>query len=154
MKFSNRVDVAAPAEFVFDQLADFATFERAALRKGISLRRLDTLKVPGAGMSWDIGFKLRGRPRQLIADIRHFERPERLDYEGTSQGFQLTLTLGLMALSKTRTRLNTGLEIRPRTLGARLLLQSAKLGRSNLERRFDERVQGFAREIELRVAQA
>ncbi len=152
MKFSNRVDVAAPAEYLFDQLSDFSAFERAALRKGITLRRLDTLKEPGAGMSWDIGFRLRGRPRQMIADIRRHERPERLDYEGTSQGFQLMLTLELMALSKTRTRLNTGLELRARTLGARLLLQSAKLGRAKLERRYDERVKTFLREIETRAA--
>lgn len=154
MKFSNRVDVAAPAAFVFDQLADFTSFERMALRKGISLRRLDTLKAPGAGMSWDIGFKLRGRPRQLIADIRRYERPQELDYEGTSQGFQLMLTLALMELSKSRTRLTTGLELRPRTLGARLLLQSAKLGRASLDRRFDARVEAFARDIETRAAQA
>lgn len=151
MKFSNRVDVAAPAEFVFDQLSDFATFERMALRKGVALRRLDTLKSPGAGMSWDIGFKLRGRARQMIADVSRFERPEQIDCEGTSQGFHLSLTLALMELSKSRTRLTTGLEIRPRTLGARLLLQSAKLGRSNLDRRYDDRVRAFARMIESRA---
>lgn len=152
MKFSNRVDVAASAEFLFDQLSDFSAFERAALKKGISLRRLDSLAAPGAGMSWDIGFRLRGRARQLIADIRRFERPTRLDYEGTSQGFQLMLGLELTALSPGRTRLTTALELRPRTLGARLLLQSAKLGRAKLERRYDERVKSFLREIEERAA--
>lgn len=154
MKFSNRVDVAAPVDFVFDQLADFSAFERAALRKGISLQRLDALEAPGAGMSWDIGFRMRGRQRRLIADIRRYERPEWLEYEGTSQGFHLILTLQLMALAKGRTRLSTGFEVKPRTLGARLLVQSAKLGRGNLERRYDERVKAFARAIEAKAGAA
>lgn len=152
MKFSNRVDVAAPAEFLFDELADFSGFERAAKRKGISLQRLDQLAQPGAGMSWDISFRMRGRPRQLIAEIRRYDRPAQLDYEGVSQGFQLMLTLALQALAEDRTRVVTGLEIRPRTLGARLLLQSAKLGRTNLEKRYDSRVTAFLREIEGRAA--
>jgi len=151
MKFSNRVDVAAPAEFLFDELADFSGFERAAKRKGISLRRLDQLAGPGAGMSWDIGFRLRGRPRQLIAEVQRYDRPAQLDYEGVSQGFELLLTLGLQALAADRTRVMAGLEIKPRTLGARLLLQSAKLGRANLERRYDMRVTAFLREIEERA---
>lgn len=151
MKFSNRVDVAAPAEFLFDQLADFSGFERAAKRRGISLQRLDQLARPGAGMSWDINFRMRGRARQLIAEIRRYDRPAQLEYEGVSQGFQLMLTLALEALATDRTRVMTGLEIRPRTLGARLLLQSAKLGRTNLEKRYDSRVTAFLREIEGRA---
>lgn len=152
MKFSNRVDVACTAEFLFDQLSDFSGFERAALRKGITVRRLDSLATTGAGMSWDVGFRLRGRPRQMIADLSRYEPHTRLDFEGVSQGFELSLVLELLPLSKVRTRLTTGLELRPRTLGARLLLQSAKLGRAKLERRYDERVKTFLREIEDRAA--
>ena len=151
MKFSNRVDVAVPADKLFDELTDIPAVERAALRKGVELRRLDTLAAPGAGMSWDVGFRLRGKPRQMIVDLRQFERPARLAYEGASSGFDVTLVMELTELSKTRTRLTTTFELRPRTLGARLLLQSARLGRANLDRRYDERVKSFLRDIENRT---
>jgi len=152
MKFSNRVDIAAPAEVVFGQLSDFPDFERAARRKGASVNRLDALTAAGAGMSWEGVFKLRGRQRRVIVDLKRYDFPEQLEYEGTSQGFLISLTLQLVELSKGKTRLITGLEVKPRTLGARLLVQSAKLGRGSLDRRYDERVKAFARRIEARVA--
>ena len=154
MKFSTRKDIEAPARFVFDQLADFGTFERAAMRRGITLRRLDTLTEPGAGMSWDIGFRFRGKPRQMLVDIRRFEPPELLEYAGQSNSFDATMALQVTALSRSRTRFSVALELKPRTLRARLLLQSAKLGKSRLDRKFDERVGHFASDIEKRAAQA
>lgn len=152
MKFSGRADIAAPAEFVFDQLADFSTFERAARRKGVSLRRTDTLAAPGAGMAWDIGFRFRGRLRQLSAEITRFERPAALDYFGKSHGFELSLTLQIVEPATGRARLHVTLEAKPRTLGARLLLQSAKLGRGRLEHRFEERIAAFGSALGARFA--
>ncbi|MBZ4024053.1 hypothetical protein CKO11_16510 [Rhodobacter sp. TJ_12] len=152
MKFSNRVDVAMAAEPLFDQLTDIAAIERAAMRKGVTMRRLDTLQGLGAGMSWDVGFMLRGRERQMIVDVTRFDRHAGIDYAGTSPSFQLTLTLEFTELAPGRTRLATALEVRPRTLGARLLLQSARLGRTNLDRRYDERIKAFLRELEARAA--
>ncbi|MDF2141381.1 SRPBCC family protein [Paenirhodobacter sp. CAU 1674] len=154
MKFSSRADVAAPVAFVFDQLADFSSFEQAARGRKISLRRLDTLAVPGAGMSWDIGFMFRGKPRQLVADIRRFDRPELLEYAGVSSSFEAALALNMISLSSARTRLHVVLEMKPRTLGARLLIQSAKLGRGNLERKFTDRITRFGQALEARARQA
>ncbi|MBD3803653.1 MAG: SRPBCC family protein [Thioclava sp.] len=154
MKFSTRTDIAAPAEFVFERLADFGSFERAALRRGITLQRLDALTEPGAGMSWDIGFRFRGKQRQLITDIRRFEHPEMIEYAGASKSFEAVLECALTELSKSRTRLMVGLEVKPRSLGARLMVQSAKLGKGNLERRFKERVDLFAEDIERQAEKA
>ncbi|MBN2740532.1 MAG: SRPBCC family protein [Rhodobacteraceae bacterium] len=148
MKFSTRKDIAAPAEFIFDRLADFGSFERIAMRRGITLKRLDTLALPGAGMSWEIGFRFRGRERQMITDLEIFERPESLIYAGKSSSFEARLEMLVTELSKTRSRILTALEIKPRTLGARLMVQSAKLGKGNLDRRFDERIGHFAHDIE------
>lgn len=154
MKFSSRVDIAAPAEFVFDQIADFASFEHAARRRGVSLRRIDALAVPGPGMSWEVGFHFRGRLRQLTAEIIRFERPAAIDYSGKSHGFELLLSLQITVLAPGRSRLHVMLDARPRTLGARLLLQSAKLGRSRLERSFEERVATFGAALYTRFAAA
>ncbi|OOY10409.1 SRPBCC family protein [Thioclava sp. F36-7] len=148
MKLSTRTDISAPAGFVFERLADFGSFERVAMRRGITLKRLDTLSEPGAGMSWDIGFRFRGKQRQMITDVKHFEVPELIVYEGVSNSFEAVMDFDLTDLSKTRTRLQVGLDLRPRSLGARLMIQSAKLGKGNLERRFKERIDQFAQDIE------
>ena len=154
MKFSTRKDVAAPAEFIFDRLADFGSFERVALRRGITLKRLDTLAAPAAGLSWEIGFRFRGRERQMITALETFQRPEALVYVGTSSSFEARLEMLVTELSRTRTRMLTALEVKPRTLGARLMVQSAKLGKGNLDRRFDERVGHFARDLERQAEKA
>lgn len=154
MKFSTRTDITAPVDFVFAQLSDFSAFERAALRRGAEVTRLDALGQPGAGMSWDIAFRMRGRRRQMIADVRHYEVPARLDYFAVSPSFEMLLTLNLGQISPGRCRLVIGLEVKPRSLPARLMVQSAKLGRKRLDRRFEDRVAKFAREIEDRARAA
>ncbi len=152
MKFSNRVDVALPADRLFEQLTDIPALERAAMKKGVVMRRLDSLAEKGAGLSWDVGFRLRGKPRQMIVDVARYEAPVRIDYSGTSSGFEVTLVLEFAALAPRRSRMSTLLEIKPRTLGGRLLLQSARLGRANLDRRYDERIKSFLRDLESRAA--
>ena len=44
------------------------------------------------------------------------------------------------------------IELRPQNLSARLLVQSLKLARGSLNRKFDKRMAGFARDIEQRFA--
>lgn len=152
MKFSNRVDVALAADRLFAQLTDIAAIERAARRKGVTMRRRDDLRETGAGMSWELGFTLRGRPREMIVDLTRFEPAGCTEYAGRSSSFQLTFLMDLTALGPARTRLTTVLDLRPRTLGARLLLQSARLGRANLERRYDQRIRAFLHDLEARAA--
>lgn len=151
MKFSCREDVSVPAEAVFDSLSDFAAFERAALRRGARLRRLDSLRQPGAGLSWDVTFPFRGKQRQMIADLRRFEPPEVIEFAGVSPNFEMVLGFALVALSRQRTRLHAEFEIRPRSLGARLMVQSAKLGRASLNTRYSKRIAALARDIEARA---
>lgn len=148
MKFTSRVDIAAPAEVVFARITDVAAHERLARRKGVSLTRIDTLAEPGVGMSWQAEVPFRGRLREIEARITRFQPPESLSYEGDAQGFEFRTDIEVVALSKTRSRLHVTLEVKPRTLGARLLLQSAKLGRSSLEKKLDDRIASLGRSLE------
>ncbi|SIS56712.1 SRPBCC family protein [Phaeovulum vinaykumarii] len=154
MKFSSREDIDAPIEFVFDTLTDFPAIELAAMRRRIEARRLDTMTTTGTGMSWDIRFKLRGKMREVVATLDEMARPEKLVFKGESDHFRMTSAATLVALTPTRTRVIAELDLRPRTLGARLMVQSAKLGKSSLTRRFNERIAQFARGIETRHARS
>ncbi|WP_442772906.1 SRPBCC family protein [Paenirhodobacter enshiensis] len=140
MKFSSRVEVDAPAPSVFAELSDFVAIDALAQRRAILVRRTDTLAAPGPGMSWLADFRFRGRMRHMDVTLTRFETPEVMEYHARTPGFEILCLLQLVALARARTRVIVTLEVRPRTLGARLLMQSARLGRSALERRFDERI--------------
>ncbi len=140
MKFTAREDIEAPIDAVFAAMTDIESLELVAMRRGVQLRRLDALKAPGPGMSWEIGFRYRGKIRQMVGKIASLVAPERLAFEASSQGYEVTMSITLLALSRKRTRLVTEMEVRPRSLPARLLLQSARLGRAALQRRYADRI--------------
>jgi hypothetical protein len=60
------------------------------------------------------------------------------------------VTCELFALTRNRTRMTVGTEIRPLNLPARLLIQSLKLTKAKLSAKYAERVRAFVAEIETR----
>lgn len=152
MKFSTNEDIAAPIDGVFDLFTDFGAFERAALRRGAEVQRLDRLTAPGVGMTWRAQFTYRGRSRDLTLGLIDFQRPEALRFEGHSPGFAVQGGVELIALSRSRTRAHVTLNIKPQTLPARLLIQSLKLGKASLTARYKNRVANYARGLEDRHA--
>lgn len=147
MKFSTSEDIEAPMEHVFAQVSDFSGFERRALRQGADVRRLGDGPV-AAGSAWDVAFKLRGRDRQMRATLAKIEVPEVYQIDAQSEGMSAVTIVELVALSPRRTRLNVSLDLRPRSLTARVLLQSMKLAKTKLNKRFKARVLEYAEEIE------
>jgi hypothetical protein len=154
MKFSTKADIAAPADVVFRALTDFPAFEQAALRRGATMARTDTLTMPGVGMGWTGKFPFRAKPRAVTLRIASFYPPNGLHVTGFTPNLDLLLTFEVIALARNQSRLNVGLEVRPKTLTARLLIQSAKLGKTGLDRKFAKRVGAFAASIAERHAQA
>lgn len=150
MKFSTKEDIEAPTDVVFDALADFASFERAALRRGAEVSRVDRLAENGEGLTWSLRFPVRGKMRRVVCELERFARPSEMHFAAESTGFEMTLTLGLVALSRSRTRLGVIFEIKPRSLTARLMLQSIRLNKANYVRKFEGRVQKYAADLELR----
>jgi hypothetical protein len=71
-----------------------------------------------------------------------------------SPGLAGEMCFELMALSRSRTRIVTTLEIKPKTLSARLLVQSLKLAKTSLTKKYKERVGDYAKEMEDRFQQA
>lgn len=145
MKFSTRKDLNLPLEAAFDNLSNFAAFERAARRRGAEV----VASGPeAAALAWQLRFPLRGKMRALSIVLDRIERPEAMAFTGESKSFDIRLDLTLFALSRTRTRLGVELEVRPRTLSGRLLLQSMRIAKSGYVRKFDAAVQGFAGKLE------
>ena len=150
MKFSTKEDIAAPIDAVFDMLSDFDTFERAAMRRGAEVHRTDNLRSPGPGMSWRARFMLRGRERKIGITLATFDRPNQMVFSGGSAALEGEMVIDLVALSRQRTRMSVALKLTPKNLSARLLVQSLKLARSNLNRKFHLRVADYAKEMEER----
>lgn len=154
MKFSTKEDIEAPAEVVFDALANFAAFERAALRRGADVSRVDRLAEVGPGLTWSLRFPVRGKMRRVVATLERFERPAAMAFVAESTGFDMWLNADLISLSRTRTRLSVAFEVKPRSITARLMLQSVRLNKASYTRRFQSRVQKYAADLELRQLDA
>lgn len=154
MKFSSHEDIEAPIEEIFGDVTDFQAFERQALRRGAEVQRVDDLTRPGSGMMWDAAFDLRGKRREITIELIRLDPPNGLLAESRSPGMEGRFEVDLVALSRSRTRLSVTLSLEPKTLSARLLVQSMKLARKSLTRRFRKRVAGFATELENRHKKA
>ena len=149
MKFSTREDIEAPAEYVFAQVTDFASFERKALRHGAQVTRSDQDQgAPKAGSEWKIAFKFRGRSRTLEAKLTEITSPVGYQVAGIADGMTIRTGIELVALSPTRTRILVGIELRSKSFTARLVLESMKLAKAKLNKRFRARVVEFAEDIE------
>jgi carbon monoxide dehydrogenase subunit G len=153
MKFSTNEDIEAPIEAVFDMLSDFEHFERAALRRGAEVQRVDEMTVPGPGMTWDAVFELRGKRRELQLEMVTYDRPNEMVLESTSPGMLGQMSFELIALSRGRTRVKVELEVKPLNLSARLLVQSLKLAKKKLAQRYKLRIAEYAKGMEDRYRQ-
>lgn len=148
MKFSTREDVAATIDHVFARLSDFDVIRRAAMRRGAEVARTDRVHNPGPGMTWNIGFDWRGKQRRAVLELTEYVPPTRLVFDVNGKAFTGMLAISLIPLSPRRTRMAVELEFRPKTMAARLIIQSLRLTRARQSRRFTDRVSGFARQIE------
>lgn len=150
MKFAAREDIEAPIDFVFAQVTDFATLERSAMRRGAEVQRVDDLEQPGPGMAWDAEFNLRGKRREVKIELTEYDPPNGVVVGSRSPNMGGRLVVDLVALSRGRTRLSLDLEMQPKTLAAKLVIQSMKLAKSNLTKRFKLRVADYAKDLEER----
>jgi len=147
MKFSTRQDTDVPAEALFKAVSDFDKLERILLRRGAEVRREDRGGPVGIGSAWQILFDWRGRPRDLALKLTGYQPPEHLIFAGQSPQFNVGIEITVVALTRTKSRLITEIDMQPRGMKARLLLQTAKLAKSQLDRKFAQRVEDFVGRI-------
>ena len=150
MRFAAKEDIAAPIDAVYAVLSDLEAFEKLALRKGVDLRRGEAGTEPGG--RWDLRFRLRGRQRHVKVTLLALQPTSGMRFSGQSPNLDLTLAVSLIDLSRQRTRISVELEVLPRTLAARIVLQSARLSKARLTRRFHKRILQLARYVSDRLA--
>lgn len=152
MKFSTREDIAAPIDYVFGQVSNFTAFERSAMRRGAEVLRMDTSGKIAPGLAWEISFGFRGKPRDVRLELMEYEPEEKMCFEGKSSGLIGVGEVELLALSPKKTRMRVAIELKPQTLSARLLVQSLKLAKGNVDKKFQLRVADYASELGARYS--
>ena len=152
MELTGREDIDMPIAQAFEMLTDVEVYERSALRRGADVTRLDTRPHPGVGTKWDIGFEFRGKPRDVKLEITGFDEPNEIEMHAVLQGLETDIKIELVALSRTRTRIQFWTGMRANSLSARLLLQSLKLARGNLNSRLAKRLVAMRDDLESRYA--
>lgn len=150
MKLSTREDIEAPLAFVFETFADTDGWERAALRRGAEVTRTDRIQGFGPGMAWNVGFLYRGKMRRIAVKLAAVDAPNALTFQGFGKMVDAEVKVGFVEMSARRTRISVALEVKPRNLAARVFLQSLKLARGKVERKFEARVAALCAEIEER----
>jgi hypothetical protein len=150
--FAAKIDIEAPMDFVYAVLTDFDAWEKAAMRRGADVHRTDKRRDPGPGMAWTIGFSFRGKERVLAVTLTELDERTKLSFKAEGKLIEADQVIDLLSLAPKRTRLTLNMDIRPKTLGARLLLQSLKLARTKVQIRLNKRMVQFADDLETRYA--
>lgn len=151
MEFVSKEDIEAPIDAVFAILSDVDAIERQALRRGVDVRRTTPHQLPIAGMAWQAEFAFRGRKRTSQITLCEFERPKLMVFESVTGGLNTLFRIDFLQLTSSVTRVTSTAELSAQTLSARLLVQSMKLAKSRIQRRYAVRMAQFARDVEERA---
>lgn len=154
MQLSAKEDIEAPLDRAFAEISDFEAIERQAMRRSVQVQRKDALAAPAAGMAWHVVFGFRGKPRAADITLLEYTPPERMVFLSVTDGLDVRTVIELVALSRTRTRISLTSDLVPKTLSARLLVQSLKLAKGGIDKRFRKRMAGYAKDLEDRVRRA
>ncbi|OIQ27053.1 MAG: hypothetical protein BM562_15660 [Alphaproteobacteria bacterium MedPE-SWcel] len=145
MHFETKQDIDTPIEKMFAAVTDFDSFERSALRRGIEVQRCSGSTDAISDLAWDVGFEFRGTQREMRLSVAECDAPTLIVLHAAGNGMTGDMKVELLALSPRRTRMTVRIELSPKTLAARLMVQSLKLARGKLNRKFSQRVGEFAR---------
>jgi len=156
MKLTTKCDVEAESAFVFRELADFDGWERAAMRRGAEVVRINAMSDGGPnggagvvpGVTWETRFRYDDKAWAVTVRLDRIAPDTALALTGTSRLADARIEIDVMELSGLRTRLLVRLDIKPKTVAARIYVQSLRLVRSRVERSFAQRVAQLGAEIE------
>jgi hypothetical protein len=154
MKLTAKTDIEAPASFVFASLLDHSAWEREMTRRGAEIDRPADMPLTGVGAGWNLRVPFKGKVRKLLVRIDEITPDTRLVLGIDGQAVEGNSVLELLPMSPRRTRLRLALDVRPKTLAARLFLNTLRLAKGRVQVRLEKRLSQMGRRIEERQASA
>src|SRR6056297_126261 len=147
MKFSTQADVDAPADRAFAAFSDFHAYAERARHRGVEVQRIDHGHTVGRGLAWHARFVWNGRAREMRGEVVRFDPPSGYDADLVVGGLEGRLDVEVTATGDATSRVRIGLELRPATMSARILLKSLRLAKGRLDDRFAAAVRSHADRI-------
>lgn len=138
MKLTAKTDLEVPAAAIFAILIDHSAWEREAIRNGIEVERPANSPAMGVGAEWRIRGHFRGKARKIQLKISEMSPDQRLAMGIDSPSVEGTTRLEVMVLSPRRSRLRVDLEVKPKTLAARLFINTMRLAKGRVQARFEK----------------
>ncbi|WP_333817407.1 SRPBCC family protein [Tabrizicola sp.] len=138
MKLTAKTDLEVPAAFVFATLIDHASWEREAIRNGVEVERPPGTPDNGVGAEWRVRGHFRGKARKALVRIEEMSPEQRLALLIDSPSIDGTTRIEVMVLSPRRSRVRVDLEVKPKTLAARLFINTLRLAKGRVQARFEK----------------
>lgn len=148
MKLTAKSDLDVPINFVFGCLSDHATWEASAAERGIEIERPDGTPQWGPDAAWILRLYFRGRSIKMLMVLKESVPNDHLAYTFQANQLEGEFVLSIMALSPRRTRLNLALDVQPKTIAARLFLNTLRLTRGRVTAGLDARIRRIAGRIQ------
>jgi uncharacterized protein YndB with AHSA1/START domain len=150
MKLTAKTDLEVPAAAVFATLLDHPSWEREAMRKGIEVNQSPGSPAAGVGAEWRIRGHFRGKARKIQVRIEEMTPDQRLLLGLDSPSVEGKTQLEVMVLSPRRSRLRVDIEVKPKTLAARLFINTMRLAKGRVQAKFESRLGQFGARIKER----
>lgn len=150
MKLSATTEMKMPPKRAYRELTDFGAFETLLAERGAELVRSSEPDPPGPGTRWEGTVPFNGVARDVTVEVTEAVPDARLCFALTGPGLEGTAEIALTEASKRATRVAVEVNVTPRTMRGRILIQPLKLAHATLEARFADRVDRLARAIEKR----
>lgn len=144
MHFSTSEVIHAPRDAVFAAITDFDAIERQVIRAGGTLTRTGG---PGPEATWQGTASFRGTERDFTSRVADWTPPGGYRLASETSGLDALVDLRCIAVNEATTRLEILVDLKPRSMKARILLNSLKLMRSQINARFKQRIRRFADSI-------
>ena len=147
MKFETSGDISAPTQYVCESITTGRAIERFEQQRGVVNQRSTPTALTGFGQCWSAAFKFRNTLWQAQVGVVGFNPPKTLAFKSVIRGLASEVMISFTALSNGQTRLTFDLDLLPKSLSARIFVQSLKVVRDKIDARFAAGVGAFVQDI-------
>ncbi len=148
MEFKAEDEIHAPKDFAFARFTNFFRYEPTAKNYGADLRRVDGFTEIAKGVTWRGTVPIRGTTRGVESTVTEYDPSDFAQMQATVGGMSATIDFRFEEIAPELTKLTVLAKLKANTLAARLIVQSLKLGRKQLEARIASKVVALGSEFE------